>query len=198
MSGTLIDLIQNYGYLIVFLGSVLEGESMLLAGSFTASLGLLNFFWVIISAFFGAIIGDNLTYLIGKKGGRPFLDRFGKYVFLTPKRQKHLDHHFKNHGGKTMFITRFVWGSRLATTLLAGALGMNYRQFVTYNCLSAAIWATLIGTLGFLFGHSWTLLKGYLKGTAISLLIFFALAYAVKTILRHWLHKELDADDRLR
>lgn len=171
---------------------------MLLAGSFISSLGLLSFSWIILIAFVGAIIGDNITYFIGKIGGKRLLKRFGRYILLDKNRCKRIKRHFSDHGGKTMFITRFIWGTRLPTTILAGAMEMNYRRFFIYNCLSAFIWASLIGTLGYVFGHSWSLLRIYIKGTAVSLLIFFALAFVVRQIIRSWLRKELDSQGLLR
>ena len=193
MRESILHVIENYGYWAVFIGAVLEGETLLLAGGFAASLGLLKFPWVVAAAFIGAIIGDNLTYAIGHHGGRPLLDRYGRYILLTPKRRRDIEKHFHQHGSKTLFITRFLWGTRLPTTLLAGASGMHYRRFMTANFISAIIWAIVVGALGFIFGHSWTLLKAYMKGTAVSLLIFFALALAVKWALRKFFHKELDA-----
>lgn len=75
--------LSKYGYGFIFLGTIFEGELVLLTAGFLAFLGVFNLWLVIIVAFFGASVGDNFWYHVGHIGGIPFLQSYGKYIFLN-------------------------------------------------------------------------------------------------------------------
>src|SRR5437016_3251161 len=111
----LVDLFARYGYIVVFIGVMLEnaglpvpGETALLAGGALVKLGRLSFGLVVITAAAGAILGDNIGFLIGRRGGRVLAERHGWRVGVTRDRLAQLDAFFARHGGKTVFIARFV------------------------------------------------------------------------------------------
>ena len=166
-----------YGYGFLFLGTVFEGELILLTAGFLAYLGGLNFFLVLIFAFAGAIFGDNLWYFAGKKGGTKLIDRYGKFFFLTAKRIDRARKYFETHGSKTIFFSRFIFGTRVSTALLAGSLGMPQRKFFRSNLAGAASWTVITAGLGYVFGKSFELLRSQLAQTENALLIlgFFAI-----------------------
>ncbi len=159
---TLQDALAYFGYPAVVLFIMIEssgipfpGETMLLFASFTAGLpgSHLSIVGVIIAAALGAIIGDNLGYLVGRYGGRPFVLRFGKYVFL---REHHLDaaeRFFVRHGDKTVFFGRFVAVLRAWAAFLAGVNKMPWPKFLAYNAAGGICWATLMGVLAFYAAH---------------------------------------------
>ncbi|HLV99017.1 MAG TPA: DedA family protein [Ktedonobacterales bacterium] len=159
---TLQDALAYWGYPAVVLFIMIEssgipfpGETMLLFASFTAGLpgSHLSIVGVIIAAALGAIIGDNLGYLVGRYGGRPFALRFGKYIFL---REHHLDaaeQFFIRHGDKTVFFGRFIAVLRAWAAFLAGVNKMPWPKFLAYNAAGGICWATLMGLLGFYCGH---------------------------------------------
>src|SRR5215831_211545 len=110
----LVDLFARYGYAVVFVGVFLEnaglpvpGETALLAGAALSRGGGLFLPWVIATAVVGAIFGDNVGFLIGRRGGRTLVDRFGPAVGLSPDRLADFDRFFEKHGAKTVFIARF-------------------------------------------------------------------------------------------
>lgn len=138
---TMQQLLASFGYPMVFLFVMIEsigipipGETMLLLGSFYAAIDhRLNIVFVIVCAAMGAIVGDNIGFEIGRKGGRPFVERYGKYVFI---RQKHLakaGQFFEHHGGKTVFLGRFTAILRAWAAFLAGVNHMPWRAFLIYN-----------------------------------------------------------------
>src|SRR5438105_1821465 len=104
----LVELINMFGYLAVFLviagesmGLLLPGETILVSASiYAGTTHRLNIFFVVISAILGAIIGDNLGYLIGRWGGFKLLKRFGRYLKLDDKKIKVGQYLFMKHGGK--------------------------------------------------------------------------------------------------
>ncbi len=162
---TLFHYFQLYGYYIVFLGLLLEnsafiglvwpGETVLLAASFFAARGDLNIILVIIYGIFGALIGNNIGYFLGLKGGRPFIVKFGHRFFISEAKIKAAEEYFNSHGGKTVFIGRFATGIRVFVSLLAGASRMNYGKFFIYTLLAVVIWTVGIGVAGYLFGQNW-------------------------------------------
>jgi membrane protein DedA with SNARE-associated domain len=159
---TLTDLLNNYGYIAVTFFVMIEssgipfpGETMLLLAAFTAGAvpNHLSIPLVIACAALGAIIGDNLGYYVGRTGGRAFVLRFGKYLFL---KQEHLDRaekFFAKHGDKTVFFGRFVAVLRAWAAFLAGVNQMRWRNFLIYNAAGGILWATIFGTLGYFAGR---------------------------------------------
>jgi membrane protein DedA with SNARE-associated domain len=108
---------------------------------------------VIACAAFGAIIGDNIGYLIGRTGGRAFVLRFGKYVFIKPEHLARAEVYFAKHGDKTVFFGRFIAVLRAWAAFLAGVNHMHWRTFLIYNAAGGIVWATIFGTLGYVAGR---------------------------------------------
>lgn len=187
----LVDLFARYGYAVVFAGVFLEnaglpvpGETALLAGSALAKYGRLSLPWVIVLAVCGAILGDNLGFLIGRSGGRPVLKRHGWKIGLTEYRLNEFDRFFARHGAKTIFFARFVTGLRVFGAVLAGASGLSWRKFLFYNATGAIVWATVIGVAGYALAYSWDTLERWIgRGGVIALGVAGALV--VIAVLRH-------------
>jgi len=161
--GTVEPLLRNYGYLAVAgvvgiesFGVPSPGETVLVAGAIYAGAGKLNVFAVGVIGFLAAVIGDNIGYLIGHTGGRAFVHRFGKYVLLTPERYEKAETWFTRHGGKVVVIARFVEGLRQANGIIAGASGMPWLKFLTFQSIGAALWVGLWTTLGYYAGQNIT------------------------------------------
>ncbi len=139
-----------YGYWAVFFGVMLEnagvpvpGETILLiAGYFAASRSdQFNIIRVMITAATGAVVGDNIGFAIGHHYGRGILLRFGRFIFLTPKRLENMEKYFQSHGNKTILVARFITGLRVFAALLAGASKMRWRVFFVYNVAGALLWS---------------------------------------------------------
>ncbi|MFI8351222.1 DedA family protein [Streptomyces sp. NPDC085596] len=155
----LAPLLGQYGYwavgAIVFLedfGVPAPGETILLAAGVYAGAGELNIVAVAGIAFAAAVIGDNVGYLIGRTGGRVFVERWGKYILLTPQRFEAAEAFFQRHGGKIVTVARFVEGLRQANGIIAGTTGMAWHRFLAFNALGAALWVGLWSTLAYVAG----------------------------------------------
>jgi membrane protein DedA with SNARE-associated domain len=133
-------------------GLPLPGETTLIAASYLATNGRLSLPLVIGSAALGAIIGDSLGYVIGRKGGRRLLERRGRWLGVTPEKLAKADRYFARHGAKTVFFGRFVALLRILAGPLAGASKMPYRRFLAANVAGAITWAATMGTLAYIFG----------------------------------------------
>jgi len=159
--GELQPLLEHYGYLAVGgfvlledFGVPVPGEALLIAAAVSAGSGHMNIAVVIIVAVVGAIIGDNIGFAIGHFGGRPLVERFGRYIFLTPKRLDHAEQYFDSHGGKIVTFARFIEGLRQINGLLAGIVGMHWAKFLGFNALGAVLWVCTWAGLGFLAGEN--------------------------------------------
>ena len=151
-------LLSSYGYAAVFLivgaesvGIPLPGETTLtLAAIYAGSTHRLNIVGVIAAAAAGAIIGDNVGYLIGRSGGYRLLRRHGHYVRVGEHRLKIGRYLFDRHGGKVVFFGRFVSILRTYAAFLAGTMKMPWRRFLVFNAGGGIVWATIVG-VGFYY-----------------------------------------------
>ena len=110
----ILSLISHYGYLVVFFGVMLEstgvplpGETILLAAGVLVQRGHLDLGHTIAFGILGAVVGDQIGYWVGREGGRPFVLRWGRYLFITPERLGRAEAFFARHGGKAVFLARF-------------------------------------------------------------------------------------------
>ena len=165
----LADLFARYGYAVVFVGVFLEntglpvpGETALLAGAALAHFGRLAIAWVVVTAVGAAILGDNLGFLIGRRYGRGLIVRYGAHVGLTRARLDEFDRFFLRHGGRTVFIARFITGLRVFGALLAGASGLQWPTFLFYNAAGAVAWSMAIAAAGYSLAYSWETLERWI------------------------------------
>jgi membrane protein DedA with SNARE-associated domain len=179
----LTDLFARYGYFVVFFGVLLEnagvpvpGETILLAGAVLARLGHLSLPWVISMAIVGAVLGDNVGFFIGRRGGRRLLERHGRLLGLTKARLDQFDAFFNRHGAKTVFVARFVTGLRVVGAVLAGASTLQWGRFLIFNAAGAVAWATTFGAVGYLLGYSWETIERWIGHVGVALLIVLGIA----------------------
>jgi membrane protein DedA with SNARE-associated domain len=179
----LLDLFARYGYAVVFGGVFLEntglpvpGETALLAGAALAHNGQLSLVWVIVTAIAGATLGDNLGFLIGRRGGRRIAERHGWRIGLTLDRIAEFDRFFERHGPKTVFAARFITGLRVVGAVLAGGSGMAWPTFLFYNASGAVVWCTAVALAGYSLAHSWDTLERWIGRSG---LIALALVVAI-------------------
>jgi membrane protein DedA with SNARE-associated domain len=153
-------LLQTYGYWAVLLlvavesmGVPVPGETTLIAASvYAGTTHRLEIALVILAAALGAVVGDNLGYLIGREGGQRLLHRYGRYVRLNECRLLIGRYLFEQHGGKVVFFGRFVGVLRMWAAFLAGANGMPWKRFLAFNAMGGILWAGLVGMLAYGLG----------------------------------------------
>jgi len=181
------EYLAHYGYWAVAAALLLEntgvpvpGETMLMLASFLAySEHRLRLPYIILVGVCAATIGDNLGFLLGHYGGKPLLERYRKVprVYRTIARGEGL---IQRYGSFAIFIARFIAGMRIIAGPLAGVLRMPWRKFAVFNFLGAAVWVTVISSVGYFFGRHWDELARIMKGfnlavflAAVLLLLFF-------------------------
>jgi membrane protein DedA with SNARE-associated domain len=193
--GSLAPLLDQYGYLAVAGLIMLEdfgvpapGETVLIAGAVYAGAGHLNIIAVAAIAIAAAVIGDNIGYAIGHFGGRRLVLRFGRYVFLTPRRLDTAERFFTRHGGKVVTIARFVEGLRQANGIIAGITGMPWRRFLAFNTLGAVLWVGVWAGLGYLAGNHVTAIYDQVHRYQLYALLAVGVVLAA-LIVRHLLRR---------
>jgi membrane-associated protein len=174
-------LIETLGYPLLFLvvmaessGVPVPGETALIAAAVAASQGKLQIELVIAIAAVAAIVGDNIGYQIGRKGGRWLLERPGRFEHQRRQVIVSGEPFFKRHGPKAVFLGRFILGLRVWASWLAGATHMRWRSFFLWNALGGLCWATAIGLLAYFLGSA--------AGNAIQTFGLFGL-FAVLVVL---------------
>lgn len=168
-------LLEQYGWLIVFFGVMLgsagipiPGQIILLASGVLAYQGYLDLPSALVFGILGAVVGEQIGYWVGHKRGRSVVQRWGRYILVTPERLARAERLFRDHGGKTVLFARFIPGLRVFSALLAGISRMNRKTFVFYNVLGGILWPTIMVVLigYFLIGY---FLLGYLLGGSTEL-----------------------------
>jgi membrane protein DedA with SNARE-associated domain len=155
-------LLTAYGYWAVFafvalesLGIPLPGETMLVAaGAYAGSTHRLSAWAIFAVAATAAIIGDNIGFWIGEKGGYRLLRRYGRYVRVDEAKIKVGRYIFDRHGGKVVFFGRFVSVLRTYAAFLAGTVRMNWRKFVLYNAAGGITWAAIYTFVSYAAGNA--------------------------------------------
>lgn len=131
-------------------GVPVPGETALVAAGLLAGSGHLSLPVVIVVAAVAAMLGDNLGYLLGRRGGRKMLMRDGRFAHHRRRAVETGDRFFGRYGAKTVFFGRWVSGVRIVAAVMAGASLMPWRTFLAYNALGALAWsATVAGIAAF-------------------------------------------------
>src|SRR5215510_5730767 len=139
--------VQHYGVFAVSLilafeslGAPLPGETLLIFASVLAQHGEMSLPALLISAWAGSVLGDNVGYLIGKTIGRATITRYGAKIGLTDARMSAVEEMFSRYGPATVLFARFFAVLRQLNGIVAGTLGMPWWRFLLFNAIGAALW----------------------------------------------------------
>jgi membrane protein DedA with SNARE-associated domain len=190
LSDALISLIPIYGSWIIFgivaiesAGVPLPGETTLVASALlSATTGEINIVAVVLAAAAGAIVGDGVGYVIGRRLGLPFLRRYGRHIRLDDDRLLIGRYLFFQYGNAVVFFGRFVAVLRMFAALLAGANSMPAARFFFFNITGGVCWACLFGFGAYAVGAEISKISGTLS--VISLGLFIAAGYALSIFIR--------------
>jgi membrane protein DedA with SNARE-associated domain len=179
---TLQPTLNHYGYLAVAglvlledFGVPVPGETVLILGAVYAGTGRLSIVLVALLGFLAAVTGDNIGFAIGRFGGRPLVERFGRYILLTPERLDKATGFFERRGAGIIIVARFIEGLRQANGIIAGTTGMHWARFLAFNAIGAALWVGLWSSVGYFSGDHIT----SIYNTATHYSLVFAIAFGV-------------------
>jgi undecaprenyl-diphosphatase len=137
-----------------FVGLVVPGETVMLLGGAVAGQGAIDIYVLIAIAWFSAWLGDTTSFFLGRRLGREFVMKHGPRVGISHERFEKVEDYFGRHGGKTIFIGRWISLVRAFAPFIAGSSGMGYRAFVPYSILGTGLWASLHILVGYFFSRS--------------------------------------------
>jgi membrane protein DedA with SNARE-associated domain len=146
---TVETLIAQFGYLAIFVGAVLEGETVLLIAAVLVQQGLLDFKWVLLTSAAGAFAGDQFFFQLGRLKGACLFRHQAAWQHKLDRAGRWLNHRH----GIVILLYRFIYGMRAVIPFLFGAGRCRVGTFTLLSAASAMAWATVIGTGGYLFGE---------------------------------------------
>jgi membrane protein DedA with SNARE-associated domain len=189
------SLIGEYGVPALFvtmffetLGAPLPGESALILSAGAAAAGKLDIRAVVVAAWLGSVLGDNVAYLIGRRLGRPVILRYGGRVGITEARYAKAEAIAKRHGPLMVMAARFVVVLRQLNGLVAGTTGMRWPTFIAANLVGAGLWVAVWTTLAYKFGRKLDVLPFFWHHLSLVAAIAIPLLIAALAVL-HLRHR---------
>jgi membrane protein DedA with SNARE-associated domain len=147
---TLEAFVTSYGSLAVFVGTFLEGETIVILAALSAQRGYMPLWEVIIAAFFGSLLGDQFYFYLGRRHSRPFLARRPSWKSRIDRALRLLERF------QTVLILafRFLYGLRTVTPFAIGMSGIAAPTFIALNVVGAAVWAVAVSCGGYFLGQA--------------------------------------------
>ncbi len=181
---SIIELVNNYGYIIIFSALVLEliafplpGELMMTYCGFLVYQSKMNWMISIIVATLGVTLGITISYFVGTKLGEGFFKKYGSYIHFGPEKLEKTSEWFKSYGNKLLIVAYFIPGVRHITGYFSGVTEISYKKFALNSYVGALIWTATFISLGKALGPNWDKFHGSIKKYMIigSLIIAFIL-----------------------
>lgn len=186
MKETMLDFIVQYGYLGLFssiaaslIGMPMPDETMMVFAGYLSSSGRLSLPAAWISSLGGSMVGMVVSYLIGRKVGRPFLERYGKWLFLNPGKLEKAEKWFQAYGIWTVGFGYFIPVVRHFTCYLSGVGRIPFPRYMLFAGTGAAIWTMTFLYLGHMLGANWPSIQDNMHSP---LLLFLALAAVIAVL----------------
>ena len=188
LSNFVIHLIETFGYTGIFIAMTLESaciplpsEVIMPFAGFVVNEGKLSLIGITLVGTLGNLIGSLITYYVGLKGGRPLLEKYGKYILITKDKLNYVDNIFNKYGPITIFLGRILPGIRTFISLPAGISRMNIKKFIIYTILGSLPWTFALGYVGVLLNDKWSIIRGYFHifDIILGLLIVLFILYLV-------------------
>lgn len=178
MSTFLIELIMAYGYLGMFIGMILEAviiiipsELILATGGILASMGIFSFMGAFLIGLLGSLFCAILIYLMGYFGGRPFIEKYGKYFFMKKEDIEKGDCWFNKYGLLAALIGRNFPIVRTLISLPLGISRVNFLKFILFTFIGSIPWTFIFVYLGYSLGNNWVIFNIYISKLKIPIII---------------------------
>ncbi len=168
LSNLVISMIKSSGYAGVFITMAIESacipfpsEVIMPFAGFIVSEGRMTLWAITLAGALGNLAGSIAAYLLGMLGGRPFLEKYGRYLLISRKKLQIADDWFNRYGPKAVFFSRMMPVIRTFISLPAGIARMHFVKFAVYTFAGALPWCLFLGWLGVLLGPRWSSIKPY-------------------------------------
>lgn len=167
------------GILIESAGVPFPGEVMLLAAAAWSAARNHSIVLVIFFGFLGSVVGADIGYYLGYRGGRPFVERFGNLFRIRPEHIARAELFFARHGDKAVLAARFILGLRTWGSMLAGMAHMPFWRFQVFSALGGLAWAVAVGVAGYILGSNLGLITTVIRDIGIGGLLLVILLVVI-------------------
>lgn len=177
-------------YAVLFLGMIIEGDLLIFTAGFLVRLGTLHLWPTFWSIFIGTLVGDSAWFYLGRLDTtrNKILHWLGR---MTDVAGQKVDHHVKDRTIRTLFITKFVYGTHHFTLVRAGRLGVPYLKFLKADAIGSFFWVVIVGSIGVLASASLELIRHRLRYLELALLLGIVLYFLLSGLISKLLKKEL-------
>jgi len=181
-SDLLIAELIEQGYLALFLITIIEGPVITILGGFLVSLEAFKLYYVYPLILFADTIGDLLAYTVGYIGRKRYAIKILGWFKMSEDKLLGLDNFFKRHGGKSIFLAKFVTGAGSWTLITAGMANIKLKRFLKYSIAAGALKTAVYMGIGYFFGHLYKILIKWIDITStiiiliVLLVLFFYLS----------------------
>jgi membrane protein DedA with SNARE-associated domain len=156
----------HYGYPMLFAGTFLEGETIMVLGGLAAHMGYLSLELVITCGFIGSMAGDQLYFLLGRRYGRTLLAKRPRWQLRSQQVLRRLE----RHRNLLVLGFRFMYGLRSITPFAIGLSNISYLRYTILNVIGSAVWAAAVGMAGYYFGRAVETVLGDIKAYELELM----------------------------
>ncbi len=173
------------GILVESIGVPIPGEGLLLLTAAWAATQHQPLVLVALLAFATSTLGADIGYVIGFRGGRPFVERFGNFFHIRPDHIARSELFFARHGDRAVLAGRFVLGMRTWGSMLAGMSRMPFWRFQLLSAIGGVAWTLLIAAAGYLVGSNLALVQAIVRGIGLGGLIVLAMVGVILLVAQH-------------
>ena len=178
MTNFIVSLINNFGYLGLFLAMVLEAviiiipsELVLATGGILSSYNILNFWLTFIVGLLGSVFCAVIIYGMGRFGGRTFIDKYGKYFFMKKEDIEKSEKWFNKYGMIACLVGRNIPIVRTLISLPIGIMKLDFKKFFIYTLIGSIPWTFIFTYAGYQLGKNWIILKDYVSKLKVPIII---------------------------
>ena len=186
MAKFVTDMIGNFGYLGMFFSMILEAviiiipsELILATGGILASQKIFSFWGAFFIGLFGSVFCAGIIYAMGYFGGRPFVEKYGKYFFMKKSDIDKADDWFSRYGMLAAFIGRNFPIIRTFISLPIGMTRLSFTKFMIYTTLGSIPWTFAFVYVGYSLGNNWVLLSNYTSRLKVPIIILFIILFVM-------------------
>jgi len=187
----IVETVSLWGYpgiiVLMFLESSFfpfPSEVVITPAGYLASQGEMSLSLVIVCGIAGSILGACFNYWLAVSWGRPFFERYGRYLLISHASLEKSEQFFARHGHISTFVGRLLPGIRQYISLPAGLARMNLAVFIIFTALGAGIWVTILALLGYLIGNNQELIGHYLHQITVAVALACLLLIAGYILIR--------------
>lgn len=167
----IFEIILVYKYYFLFPAVIIEGPIITVIAGFLSVQGLMNFYLAFLVIVAGDLAGDAAYYALGRWGRKNFIEKYGKFIGISPAKIAGLENNFKSSGGKIIIFGKLAHGIGTVFLVAAGASRMPFIKFMFYNLIATAPKSVILLLIGYFFGHAWSKIGDYFDYFALGALI---------------------------